>query len=294
MQTGSHHRGWKESRAVPWTCLYWLLLCLNTLFCLFLHRIFAVFYNKNRIADPVLSHPLFIKKVFNPQHFTSTKNAYNKHLNNNKKGAPVPISLPLQQHSALFDASVSPSSWQQTSLSPSSDLTHFPVKRLRHIWKCLGLFLDCTRDMQGGKQLVYFLHNVVISVSRKTTLVWMSFPVITLGKGRLAASVWDVIVQIASLWKGTCWLLWLRMHSHRIQEGRGLLSLPLGDALFQVSQNQEQKFWNKKKDTITLLKSDEVKSNVLWAGTLSYAGGSVRCLDSLWHGEVPAYKQAAA
>lgn len=135
MQTGSHHRALKESRAVPWTCLYWLLLCLNALFCLFLYRIFAVFYNKNRIADPVLSYPLFIKKVFNPQHFASTKNAYNKHFNNNKKSAPVPISLPLQQHSALMRQFHHPPDSRQV-LSLSSDLTRFPVKRLRPIWEC--------------------------------------------------------------------------------------------------------------------------------------------------------------
>lgn len=263
MQTGSHHRGLKESRAVPWTCLYWLLLSLNTLFCLFLYRIFAVFCNKNRIADPVLSHPLFIKKVFNPQHFTSTKNAHNKHLNNNKKRALVPISLPLQQHSALFDAPISPSSWQQTSPFPIFWPHPLPCQKIKAHLEMLGAIFRLHRDMRGGKQFVYFPHNVVISMSRKTTLVWMSFQIITLGKARLAASVWDVIVQIASLWKGICWLLWLRMHSHRMQEGRGLLSLPLGDALFQMSQNQEQKFWNKKKDIIAVLKSDEAKSIVL-------------------------------
>jgi len=50
--------------------------------------------------------------------------------------------------------------------------------------------------------------------------------------------------------------------------GRGLLSLPLGDALFQESCKQEQKHWNQKTDANSVLKSDEAKSTILQAETL--------------------------
>ena len=65
---------------------------------------------------------------------------------------------------------------------------------------------------------MYFLHNVIISVSTKKTQIWMSLHIITLGKAGLAASVWDVIVQITSSGKGLRWLFWLRMPSHRMQD----------------------------------------------------------------------------
>lgn len=95
----------------------------------------------------------------------------------------------------------------------------------------------------------------------------MSLHIITLGKAGLAAPVWDVIVRIASLWKGSAVTL-VAENAQPHDAGRGLLSLPLGDALFQVSWKQEQKHWNQTTDATAVLKSDEDKSTVLWAETL--------------------------
>lgn len=65
-----------------------------------------------------------------------------------------PISLPFFTHSSTqlyLTCQVHHPPDSKQVLSQSCDLIHFPVKRLRHIFKCLGLFLDCTRDMWGGK-----------------------------------------------------------------------------------------------------------------------------------------------
>lgn len=94
----------------------------------------------------------------------------------------------------------------------------------------------------------------------------MSLHIITLGEAGLAASVWDVIVRIASLRKGAAVTL-VAENAQPQDVGRGLLSSPLGDALFQVSWKQEQKHWNQKTDATAVLKSGEAKSTALWAET---------------------------
>ena len=73
--------------------------------------------------------------------------------------------------------------------------------------------------------------------------------------------------EIASLQKGAAVTL-VAENAQPQDAGCGLLSLPLGDALFQVSWKQEQKQWNQKTDANAVLKSDEAKSTVLWAETL--------------------------
>lgn len=76
-------------------------------------------------------------------------------------------------------------------------------------------------------------------MSRKTTQIWMSLHIITLGKAGSAASVWDVIVGIASLRKGAAVTL-VAENTQPGDAGPGLISLPLGDALFQVSWKQNK------------------------------------------------------
>lgn len=172
MQTLSCHRGLEDSKQSCTLDKFTLALVNLEYAVLSLHyRLFAAYYTENRPDDPVTSCPLYIKRVFNPQHFTSTCNVYNKHLKP-VHWAPFPYLFFTNSSSQLYlmcQLHHPPDSKQV--LSQFSDLIHFPVKRLRHTFKCLGLFLDCTRDMWGGKQLVYFLHNLIISVSRKTTLV---------------------------------------------------------------------------------------------------------------------------
>lgn len=163
-----------------------------------------------------------------------------------------PTSLPFLTHSSAqlcLTCQVQGSPDSKQVLSQSRDIIHFPVKRLRHIFNCLGLFLDSTTAMWGGKQRVYFLHHVIFSASRETTRIWMSLHRITRGEAGLAASIADV--QITSL----LWFLWERTQSHRMREdaGRGLLSWPFRDTRFQVSWKQEEKHWSQKTDASAVL-----------------------------------------
>lgn len=117
-----------------------------TLF-LFLYRFFAAHCTENRTAKPITS----CTGVANLQHFTCTE-MYTK--TTGKKSLLGPISLPSFIHSSTWlyltcRVHHPPASKQVPS--QSYDLIDFPVKRLRHIFRCLGLFLDCTRDMWGGK-----------------------------------------------------------------------------------------------------------------------------------------------
>lgn len=232
-----------------------------------LYQLLAAYYTENRTADPVASCPLDIKRVFNPQHFTCTNEGYKKRW---KKGMLGPVSLPFFTHGSAqlcLTCQVQGSPDSKRVPSQSRDIIHFPVKRLRHIFNCLGLFLDSTTAVWGGKRLVYFLHRVIISVSRETTQIWMSLHRITRGEAGLAASIADV--QITSL----LWLLWEWMQSHRTREdaGHGLLSWPFGDAHFQVSWKQEEKHRGQKTDATAVLKWDEAKSTVRSAGSLAWA-----------------------